>query len=101
MTEDEVQRATGDLAESGLDDETVAALRLVDVLTTPHAVVDDELDAELHRHFDHDQILELGVALALTTGWQRFIEAFRIRPDSWTADPDSSRRGTGGHGAAT
>ncbi len=87
LTEDEVQRALGDLHDSDLDDQTVAALRLVDVLTSPQPHVSDDLYAELRRHFDDDEILELGVALALTTGWQRFIEAFGIRPDSRAADP--------------
>ena len=29
------------------------------------------------------EILELGTALAIGAGWQRFIEAFGIRPDAW------------------
>jgi len=87
LSEDEVQRAVGDLDRSGFDDRTVAALRLVDVLTSPHPEVSDEQYAELRRHFDHGEILELAVALSLAAGWQRFIEAFGIRPDSWAAAP--------------
>lgn len=86
LTEDEVQRAIGPLDESGLDGPTVAALRLVDTLTGPRPDVDDEQYAELRRHFDEDEILELAVALSLTTGWQRFIEAFGVRPDQWSGD---------------
>jgi len=84
LTEDEVQRAIGPLDESGLDATTVAALRLADTLASPHPEVDDEQYAELRRHFDEEEILELAVALSLTTGWQRFIEAFGIRPDRWS-----------------
>ena len=86
LTEDEVQRALGDLDDAELDGQTVAALRLVDVLTSPQPRVSDELYDELRRHFDDGEILELGVALSLTTGWQRFIEAFGIRPESGTGD---------------
>ena len=83
LTEDEVQRAIGPLESSGLDDATVAALRLADTLASEHPAVGEEQYAELRRHFDDDDILELAVALSLTTGWQRFIEAFGIRPDQW------------------
>jgi alkylhydroperoxidase family enzyme len=86
LTEDEVQRACGPPDDSGLDAATVAALRLVDTLTSPYPQVDDEQYAELRRHFDEDEILELAVALSLTTGWQRFIEAFGVRPDQWSGD---------------
>jgi alkylhydroperoxidase family enzyme len=86
LTEDEVQRATGPPDESGLDEPTVAALGLVDTLTSARPEVSDEQYAELRRHFDEAEILELAVALSLTTGWQRFIEAFGIRPDRWSAD---------------
>jgi alkylhydroperoxidase family enzyme len=86
LTEDEVQRAIGPLDDCGLDARTVAALRLVDTLTSPRPEASDEQYAELRRHFDEDEILELAVALSLTTGWQRFIEAFGIRPDQWSAD---------------
>jgi alkylhydroperoxidase family enzyme len=78
-----VHRAIGPLDESGLDDRSVAALRLADTLASPHPEVDDVQYAELRRHFDDAEILELAVALSLTTGWQRFIEAFGVRPDHW------------------
>jgi len=43
--------------------------------------VDADFYAELRRHFDEGQILTLGAALSVASGWQRFIEAFGIRPD--------------------
>ena len=81
-----MQHAVGDLDACELDERTVAALRLVDVLTSPHPAVSGEYYEELRRHFDDGEILELAVALSLTSGWQRFIEAFGIRPDHWQAD---------------
>ena len=84
----EVDAALGDLDEGGsaaevLDPATVMALRLADVLTGDHPVVTPEFQAELRGHFTEEQILELGSALAVASGWQRFIEAFGIRPDHW------------------
>ena len=85
MTEEEVQAALGDLdAPTILPPSTVAALRLVDCLTDVRPLVDEALYAELRGHFDDGQILELGAALSVASGWQRFIEAFGIRPDAWT-----------------
>lgn len=84
LTEGEVQAALGDLERAELPARTVAALRLADCLTGERPSVDDALFAELRRHFDEGQILELGAALTVASGWQRFIEAFGIRPDAWS-----------------
>jgi len=84
MSEREVQAALGDLDRADLPARTVAALRLADRLTEERPVVDDALFALLRAHFDEGQILELGAALAVGSGWQRFIEAFGIRPDAWS-----------------
>jgi alkylhydroperoxidase family enzyme len=84
LSEAEVQAALGDLDRAALPARTVAALRLSDCLAGERPVVDAALFAELRRHFDEGQILELGAALTVASGWQRFIEAFGIRPDGWT-----------------
>jgi alkylhydroperoxidase family enzyme len=83
MTEEMVDAALGDLDDADLPSRTVAALRLADELTEPRPSVDDDLMALLRSEFDDDEILELGAALAVASGWQRFIEAFGIRPDQW------------------
>lgn len=72
--------------EADLSPATVVALRLADVLTSDNPVVTPEFHAEMQQHFSDDQILELGSALAVASGWQRFIEAFGIRPDQWQPD---------------
>ena len=59
------------------------ALEYTERVTYTGQKVDDELFARLKRHFDEGQILALGSALSVASGWQRFIEAFGIRPDSW------------------
>ena len=84
LSEPEVQAALGDLDRAPLPARTVAALRLADGLAAERPDVDAALFDELRRHFDEGQILELGAALTLASGWQRFIEAFGIRPDGWT-----------------
>ena len=79
-----MEQALGDLDRADLPEATVAALRLADCLAGERPLVDDALHAELRRHFDEGQILELGAALTVASGWQRLIEAFGIRPDSWS-----------------
>ena len=83
LTEPEVQQALGDLEQADLPARTVAALRLADCLSGERPRVDDALFALLREHFDEGQILELGAALTVASGWQRMIEAFGIRPDAW------------------
>ncbi len=84
LSEPEVEAALGDLDRAALPARTVAALRLADCLAAERPRVDASLLADLRRHFDEGQILELGAALTVASGWQRFIEAFGIRPDGWT-----------------
>lgn len=85
LTPADVDAALGDLdAATALPPATIAALRLADRLTEPAPRVDGALYTDLRRHFDDGQILGLGAALSVASGWQRFIEAFGIRPDGWT-----------------
>lgn len=84
LTEREVQQALGDLGQAELPARTVAALRLADCLSGDRPRVDAALWATLREHFDEGQVLELGAALTVASGWQRMIEAFGIRPDAWS-----------------
>ena len=80
-----VGAAVGDLemarSSEALPPATVTALRLADLLTSDEPFVSPEFYSEMKEHFSEEQILELGTALAVASGWQRFIEAFGIRPD--------------------
>jgi alkylhydroperoxidase family enzyme len=80
-----VEAALGDLEAPAtteiLGPTAVMALRLADVLAGFHPRVDAELYARLREEFSEGQILELGAALSVASGWQRMIEAFGIRPD--------------------
>jgi len=84
LSEAQVEAALGDLEHADLPARTVAALRLVDLLSAPQPTIDTATYQQLREHLDDREILELGAALAVASGWQRFIEAFGIRPDSWT-----------------
>ena len=85
LTEGDAQSAIGELDEQcSLAPATIAALRLADVLSASGTELDDGLATELRRHYDDGQILELAAALSVGSGWQRLIETFGIRPDSWT-----------------
>lgn len=96
MTDDLVQAALGDLAmaesQQLLPPATIAALRMADLLTSDAPAVTGEFQTMLRQHFDDTQILELGSALAVASGWQRFIEAFGIRPDSWNSETENPVR---------
>ena len=85
LTEAEVEAALGDLDTAPLPPATLAALRLADRLSAPQPHIDAAFYAELRQVLDEDELLELGAALSVASGWQRFIEAFGIRPDAWTA----------------
>lgn len=84
LTEAEIAAALGDLDTGDLPPATIAALRLADRLSDVQPHIDADFYAELRQTLDDDEILELGVALSIGSGWQRFIEAFGIRPDAWT-----------------
>jgi alkylhydroperoxidase family enzyme len=96
LTEADVDAALGDVEAAPLPPATRAALRLADRLTDPVPAVDAAFYAELRRHFDDGQILALGAALSVASGWQRFIEAFGIRPDGWRDDARGPTASGGG-----
>ena len=84
MSEAQVKAALGNLDRADLPATTIAALRLVDLLSAPHPVIDTATYQQLRERLDDRARLELGAALSVASGWQRFIAACGIRPDSWT-----------------
>ena len=82
MTEEAVGKLQ-DYEHSDLPDRTKAALRLADRLAQGGTSADRALYEDLRQHFSDDQIVDLGMTIAFMSGWQRFIEAFGIVPDSW------------------
>ncbi|MPY96159.1 MAG: hypothetical protein GEV08_24775 [Acidimicrobiia bacterium] len=96
LTEEQVQAAVGPLDGADLPAPVVAALRLADALTeTGVPTVGPALRDELRRHYSDGQVLELGAALSVASGWQRMIEAFDIRPDLWSEATPAPQRPEG------
>jgi len=82
LTEEQISKVL-DYENSDLPERTKMALRLTDKMALDHHSVDAEFFARLREHFSEDEIMDLGMMAAFALGWQRFIEAFGIRPDSW------------------
>jgi alkylhydroperoxidase family enzyme len=57
-----------------------AALRLAETMTRDAHAVDDAQWAELRRHFDEGQIIELAAAIGLFNYFNRFNDALRMEP---------------------
>jgi len=77
-----------DYESSDLPERTKMALRLADAISMAPAVVDEHFYARLREQFTDDEILDLGMTIAFFSGWQRFIESFKIVPDRWNeGDP--------------
>jgi alkylhydroperoxidase family enzyme len=82
LTEEQVNKVL-DYENSDLPERTKMALRLTDKMAFDHHSVDEKFYAGLREHFSDDAIMDLGMMAAFALGWQRFIEAFGIRPDHW------------------
>ena len=80
----ELEAKLDDYERSDLPERTKAALRLADRLTGNEPRIDAAFHAELTRVFSDAELLDLGMTIVFFSGWQRFNEAFRIVPDSWT-----------------
>lgn len=60
-----------------------AALGLADHIAAGEGPMPAELHDELRLHFGEDELVLLGALLGVGSGFQRFIEAFGIRPDHY------------------
>lgn len=62
-----------------------AALRWAEAIAWDAALADDEVWAELHRHFSEAELVELGYFIGLTMGQQRFLKTLGVRHGDLTA----------------
>jgi alkylhydroperoxidase family enzyme len=60
-------------------DREKAALRWAEAIIWEPGLADDEVWAELHRHFTEAELVELGYFIGLTMGQQRFLKTLGIR----------------------
>ena len=51
--------------------------------------IDNTFYEQLRECFDEEELLDLGMTLTFALGWQRFIDAFGIRPDTWNEGMDN------------
>jgi alkylhydroperoxidase family enzyme len=56
-----------------------AALRWAEAIAWDPGLADDDLWAELHRHFTEPELVELGYFIGLTMGQQRFLKTLGVR----------------------
>lgn len=56
-----------------------AALRWAEAIAWDAGLADDELWADLHRHFTEPELVELGYFIGLTMGQQRFLKTLGLR----------------------
>ena len=68
FSEAQVEAALGDLDRADLPAKTFAALRLVDLLSAPHPVIDTATYQRLREHLDDHELLELGAAGGVPSG---------------------------------
>ena len=83
------------------DDRERAALRWAEAIAWDPAMADDDLWADLHRHFSEPELVELGYFIGLTMGQQRFLKTVQVKHGDLGTDslaglaPDVAEQFTG------
>jgi alkylhydroperoxidase family enzyme len=67
------------------DEREKAALRWAMAIAWDADLADDQVWADLHKHFTEPQLIELGHFIALTLGQQRFLKTVRIKHGEYMA----------------
>ncbi|RSM85800.1 carboxymuconolactone decarboxylase family protein [Kibdelosporangium aridum] len=62
-----------------LGDREKAALRWAEAIAWDPAMADDEVWAELHKHFTEPELVELGYFIGLTMGQQKFLKTLGLK----------------------
>ncbi len=71
-------RSDGDAGLEQLEPAWRAALRYADAVTRSGHAVTDELYAELARHWDRGQVVEITLVIGLFAYFNRFNDALRV-----------------------
>jgi alkylhydroperoxidase family enzyme len=82
LSEEKVQKIR-DYKNSDLSEREKLVLRLTEIIASEPHTLDDEFFAELKKHFNDEQLLDLGVAVGMLNGLHRFLETFGVLPDSY------------------
>ena len=79
-TEDQVNNLHHFEGRPDFSDREKAALRLAERMATDAHNIDDELWAELRRHFDEGEVVELLASIGLFHYFNRFNDALQMEP---------------------
>jgi len=79
-SDDQINNLDDFLNRSDFTDAEKAALELAERVTRDPHEVDDDFWAELRRHYDEGQIIELLAAIGLFNYFNRFNDALRMEP---------------------
>ena len=79
-TEDQISNLADSARRPDFTDAEKAALRLAERMTLDPHTVDDTLWAELRRHYDEGEVVELAAAIGLFNYFNRFNDALQMEP---------------------
>ncbi len=79
-TEDQIKNLADFEKRTDFSDAEKVALRFAERMTRDPHSVDDALWAELRRHYDEGEIIEIAAAVGLFNYFNRFNDALRMEP---------------------
>ena len=79
-SDDQIDNLADFRSRSDFSEAEKAALELAERVTRDPHEVDDEFWAELRRHYDEGEIIELLAAIGLFNYFNRFNDALRMEP---------------------
>lgn len=79
-SEDQINNLHHFEGRSDFTDKEKAALRLAERMTSDSHSIDDALFAELRKHFDEGEVIELLAAIGLFNYFNRFNDALQMEP---------------------
>ena len=79
-SEDQINNLHHFESRTDFNDKEKAALRLSERMTSDSHSIDDALFADLRRHFDEGEVIELLAAIGLFNYFNRFNDALQMEP---------------------
>ena len=79
-SEDQINNLHHFESRNDFTDKEKAALRLAERMTTDSHKIDDALFADLRKHFEEGEVIELLAAIGLFNYFNRFNDALQMEP---------------------
>ena len=79
-SEDQINNLHHFEGRTDFSDKEKAALRLAERMTSDSHSIDDALFADLRKHFDEGEVIELLAAIGLFNYFNRFNDALQMEP---------------------